>query len=377
MSHFIHRGNTFRIAPEQALNITKHLPVGTYSVKLDDQGLFLDQIDSFEVKGKIYGDTLARAARIINTFLDRPNSTGVLLSGEKGSGKTLLTKVVSIEAAKLGIPTLIVNFPYKGDGFNTFIQSIDQPCIVLFDEFEKVYDDDDQTLALTLLDGVYPSKKLFLLTVNESHKVNMNMKNRPGRLYYSFEYGGLSMDFIREYCADNLNNKAHTDKLCAISTTFYRFSFDMLKAMVEEMNRYSENAQQVLQVLNAKPQYDGRAYIYDVTVFDPNDVKIPHAFLDQTKIQMNPVEMHSIRIGISNKRYERTPAAVTSTGEVEVADPDYSPDDAKEAQIIWSHSDLSRVEPYTGDVTLVNDQKYKLVLQRVVAPTRGSIYDAF
>lgn len=377
MSHFIRKGNTFRVAPEQAIQIEKHLPVGTYSVKHDDNGLFLDQIDSFEVKGKIYGDAPARAARIINTFLDRPNSTGVLLSGEKGSGKTLLTKIVSVEAAKLGIPTLIVNFPYKGDGFNTFIQSIDQPCIVLFDEFEKVYDDDDQTLALTLLDGVYPSKKLFMLTVNESHKVNMSMKNRPGRLYYSFEYEGLSMDFIREYCADNLLNMAHMDKLCAISTTFYRFSFDMLKAMVEEMNRYSENAQEVLMVLNAKPQYDGRVYTYDVTVYDPTGTEVPQAFLDQVKIRMNPVEIYSIRIGVSNKKYVRERVAITKTGEVEVEDPECAPEDAKEISLVWSHSHLTRVEPYTGDVTLVNDEKYKLVLQRVIAPTRGSIYDAY
>ncbi|HRZ82907.1 MAG TPA: hypothetical protein P5069_10620, partial [Candidatus Hydrogenedentes bacterium] len=45
------------------------------------------------------------------------------------------------------------------EAFNTFMQAIEQPLVVLFDEFEKVYDDQEQQALLTLLDGVYPSNK--------------------------------------------------------------------------------------------------------------------------------------------------------------------------------------------------------------------------
>ena len=47
------------------------------------------------------------------------------------------------------VPTIVINAPWKGDKFNTFIQAIEQPCAILFDEFEKVYDRDDQEKILT------------------------------------------------------------------------------------------------------------------------------------------------------------------------------------------------------------------------------------
>ena len=73
------------------------------------------------------------------------------------------------------------------------MQDIEQPCIILFDEFEKVYDDQDQEKALTLLDGVFPSRKLFIMTVNNKWRVNEHMRNRPGRIYYMLDFAGFSL----------------------------------------------------------------------------------------------------------------------------------------------------------------------------------------
>ena len=165
--------------------------------------------------------------------MDRDASTGVMLTGEKGSGKTLLAKNVSFEAAKQGIPTIIINAAWCGDAFNSLIQSIEQPAIILFDEFEKVYDKDDQQQILTLLDGVFPSKKLFVLTCNDKWRVDVHMRNRPGRIYYMLDFAGLDHDFIRDYCADNLKAQEHTEAVCKISSLFDEFNFDMLKALID------------------------------------------------------------------------------------------------------------------------------------------------
>jgi hypothetical protein len=163
------------------------------------------------------------------------------------------------------VPTIVINQPLCGENFNTFIQSIDQPCVILFDEFEKVYDRDDQEKILTLLDGVFPSKKLFLITTNDKYRVDYHMRNRPGRIFYMLDFKGLDSTFIREYCEDNLNDTTQIDRIVNISSLFAEFNFDMLKALVEEMNRYNESPQEALRMLNAKPEFDGGSK-YDVQV---------------------------------------------------------------------------------------------------------------
>jgi len=136
----------------------------------------------------------------------------------------------------------------------------------MFDEFEKIYDKEEQEELLTLLDGIYSSKKLFLITSNDKWRVDQHMRNRPGRIFYMVEFKGLDGDFIREYCNDNLNNKAHIETIVSIASVFSAFNFDMLKAMVEEMNRYNETPQDAMRILNVKVEFDSGAQ-YTVEIY--------------------------------------------------------------------------------------------------------------
>ena len=258
MSYFLKSGNTFRVADKQSMDLHEKLPAGNYVVKQTPHGeLYLEQIDNFSRPSKVYGSCLKNTDRILRTFQSREASTGVMLTGEKGSGKTLLAKNLSITAAEEGVPTIVINQPWRGDAFNALIQDIDQPAIVLFDEFEKVYDREEQEEMLTLLDGVFPTKKLFVLTCNDKWRVDQHMRNRPGRIFYMIDFKGLESDFITEYCNDNLKAKEHIETICKVAQMFDEFNFDMLKALVEEMNRYGETPQQALEILNAKPEFDG------------------------------------------------------------------------------------------------------------------------
>ena len=259
MSYFIRSGNTFKVADKAAIDIQETLPVGNYIVKQDQFGnYFLETVDSFEFKGKKYGDNDRNRDRIFSTFMSRPAATGVMLTGEKGSGKTLLAKTLAIKCADEGIPCILINQPWRGEDFNSLLQDISQPCMILFDEFEKVYEHDQQEEMLTLLDGVFPSKKLFVLTCNDKWRVNQHMRNRPGRIFYMLDFKGLTGEFIREYCYDNLTDKSlkTIDSVVTVGSLFTEFNFDMLKALVEEMNRYGETAQEAMQMLNAKPEFD-------------------------------------------------------------------------------------------------------------------------
>lgn len=294
-AYFLKSGNTYRVTKKEALDITELLPAGNYIIQKNEMTgeLYLEQIDAFQAIGKVYGDSLKNTDRIVSTFMDRPATTGVMLTGEKGSGKTLLTKNVCMKLATMDIPTIVINAPWCGDKFNNFIQSIEQPCALLFDEFEKTYDKEDQEKVLTLLDGVFPTKKLFLLTCNDKWRVDSHMRNRPGRIFYMMDFKGLDAEFIREYCQDKLNNKKHIESIVNVGSLFAEFNFDMLKALVEEMNRYNETPQEALAMLNAKPEFDsGTEY----------EIKIVHhgkEIVDKRrdKFEGNPLQPKGVEIG--------------------------------------------------------------------------------
>ena len=137
MSYYLKDGTTLWPTSEGAFDVRDHLPVGTYMVGLSIKGFYLEPMDEFKITGKVYGKIARQADRILATFGDRPKATGVLMSGEKGSGKTMLAKMISEKAAMQGIPTLVINTAFTGDAFNMFIQSIDEPCVIVFDEFEN------------------------------------------------------------------------------------------------------------------------------------------------------------------------------------------------------------------------------------------------
>lgn len=256
MTYVIRMGSAYRMMSEQDIEICEKLPAKNYTVKQNPMSkeFYLEPVDDFVMPKKLYGDTQRKAERILNTFKARPLSTGVHLDGVKGSGKTLLAKTLSYLAQKEGVASIVINQPFCGDEFNAFIQSIDVPAIVIFDEFEKVYNWESQNKILTLFDGVYPTKKLFVLTTNDSHSVNNFLKNRPGRIYYSFKFDTLAQEFIKEYCEDNLNDKSQIPSILKYTQIFSFFNFDMLAAAVEEMNRYDEPLQEVLNYLNIVPE---------------------------------------------------------------------------------------------------------------------------
>ena len=378
MSYFLKSGNTYRVSSKEAMDLHDTLPAGNYVVKEMpmDGPLYLEHIDSFEIKGKKYGDLEKNTKRILHTFMDRPASTGVMLAGEKGSGKSLLAKNLAIVAAnELNIPCIVINAPWVGDKFNAFMQSIEQPCMVLFDEFEKVYDSDDQEQALTLLDGVFPSKKLFVLTCNDKWRVNQHMRNRPGRLFYMLDYKGLDAAFIEEYCMDNLKKElqVHIEKIIAIASLFGQFNFDMLKALVEEMNRYDEAPEDALKMLNTKPEFDdGNKYSVEMEV---KGLPIEQGHLDNKEWTGNPlqqpvyIEFKALEDGTP---YEERSVRPTTANDNEISiDDDWDWERAK-----FTPSDLTKIDSRAGKFVFMNKIGQKLVLSKI-KEKNYSYYDAF
>lgn len=364
-THFMKSGSTFTPVNAADMTIIEKLEPATYTVGCTSGGqYFLKLIENFELPQKLYGDTHNVAERVLSTFESRPAATGILLEGEKGSGKSMLLKLLSINARKAGMPTIVINSPFCGDGFNTFIQSISQPAIIAFDEFEKIYDRCDQEKLLTVLDGTFPSKKLFILTVNDKWRVDAHMRNRPGRIFYTRTFGGVDSAFIAEYCADNLKKMERLEGVQMVAAHFSKFTFDMLKALVEEMNRYDEPAAEAMKWLNINPSDssggDNRKF----------DVQIIHSgkMLDMTRyskhyrtIKGNPMEYDQFYMSFNPLDEGGNSVRETKDGLVTVA-------------FTVSADQIERFDPKSGKYTFNTDNDaFKIILTPV--PETPVVYD--
>ena len=359
MTYYLKNGNTFTAATQASMDLHEKLPVGNYVVKMDAFGkFFLEHSDSFELPAKLYGDTTKRATRILNTFDSRSQSTGVLLQGEKGSGKTLLAKTISAMAAQHGIPTLLIDTPFCGADFNSFIEMMEQPMIVFFDEFEKVYDHNQQSQILTLFDGTVKTQKLFVLTVNDSYAVSSYMINRPGRIFYSLCYEGLSPEFIKEYIDDNLKNKNNAEDVIKIGSVFNKFNFDMLKALVEEMNRYDETAMDSLKMLNINIEKGNKDYKITKLIIVGHVVDYTHNFYH--------IEPFTSRISFSVYNSDIKKAVNTTQKSDAAIDIDaLIPVDDTEWEIELYPADIAKIE--NGQITYVDGDGDLVEISPVIA----------
>jgi SpoVK/Ycf46/Vps4 family AAA+-type ATPase len=304
-------GAKFTVKNKMDSTIHDVLPGGNYAVKFHPMmGFYLEKIEDFPQPKKIYGNTVPRARRIINSFLTKDSNLGVLLTGEKGAGKTMLGRMISkIAADELSIPTLFVTSDMSSEGFYQFLYKIRQQCIVFIDEYEKIFDKEAQETMLTLLDGVFQSKKMFILTCNDVHKIDQHLRNRPGRIHYALNFTGLDRDFIKEYCQDCLEDKSKVEEVANISSLFSAMNFDMLQSIVWEMNLYKESAPQVIEMLNAKPENDANNAAHDVRIILPEGFPTPSVGRDgTTSISGTPLRDSgfSTHIGFSDF-FEMTP----------------------------------------------------------------------
>ena len=142
------------------------LPIATYSVGYDQrEGCYLQRRSDISVTEKAYGTHEEKLDKVFASFREFPRSLGVILSGDKGIGKTLFAKMVCERAVEIGYPVILVEACYKG--LRSFLESVEQECVVLFDEFDKMfrYDDDDDKNKSTIPINVYCSSLKNVVTL--------------------------------------------------------------------------------------------------------------------------------------------------------------------------------------------------------------------
>lgn len=147
------------------------IPAGTYDIHCSEMtGFYLSRRPDMVINEKVYGVQSGKVAKVLNSFKVFNRNLGVILSGNKGIGKSLTAKMIAIEAAKQGYPVILAN-RYIG-GIANFIESIDQEVMILFDEFDKTFKSRDnespQDTMLSLFDGTSAGKSCSLSPVTSS-----------------------------------------------------------------------------------------------------------------------------------------------------------------------------------------------------------------
>lgn len=221
-----------------------------YSLEKTPLGeLYLKKIsDSFDFNFKIYGLENEFINKVLKTYKNTKGNLGILLNGIKGTGKTITAEMIANE---LKLPVILIQ--NNQSGLNTFLAEIEQDCVILIDEYEKVFkgnvDEDDydrdvtsgDPTLLSLMDGVLKTefRKVFLLTTNRSW-LNENLLNRPGRIRYKKEFGDLNINQINEIIDDCLKFPKFKEQILSFIKPLKIITVDIVKAIVSEINIHKE-----------------------------------------------------------------------------------------------------------------------------------------
>ena len=231
-----------------SIKISDQLEPGVYSLGFGEyEGFYLMKREDFAPQEKIYGKMSGKIPKIFSAFEKKQGNLGVLLSGERGLGKSMFMRELANEAVKKNIPVICIEEGYCG--LSQFISSVEVPVVWLLDEFEKKFlscEDEDsseerkndgQNQFLSILDGTSNSHHLFVATCNRTEKISKYFLNRPGRFYYHFLFKYPCEEEIREFMTDHSKRDISDEinKLISFSK-FGGLNYDSLKSISNELN---------------------------------------------------------------------------------------------------------------------------------------------
>lgn len=292
----INTGNKYVIY-DDSLKTCDQLPAQNYLVNFHPmQGFYLSKYSDIEINEKVYGVHEEKVNKVLNTFNIYTRSLGVILSGNKGIGKSLFAKMLATSAVEKGIPVIVVDKFIPG--IAAYIESIEQEVMVLFDEFDKTFgnvrqgdnETDAQTSMLTLFDGISQGKKLFVITCNEVYKLSDYLVNRPGRFHYHFRFEYPTVEEVKEYLQDKLDEAYHNqiDKVASFSRKV-DLNYDCLRAIAFELSLglSFEEAIKDLNIVNMKKEeYTAYLVFEDGETIKTRDVKMDLFSSEQEKVYL-------------------------------------------------------------------------------------------
>lgn len=193
---------------------------------------YLEKDGSLNLPSKIYqtdGDKVF--INRVNTYFNNTTklSTGVMLSGIKGTGKTVMAKII---AKNSNLPVIVVDEDYPTGKINDFFRKFTTPVAVIFDEVDKHWDTEE---LLGWLDGVQTNaKKLVVFTCNNEARISEYLNDRCSRVRYKrhFEVNDNSR-FLKELLKDKGIIEVE-ETYNFIVNTFKLLSIDNIISFIDE-----------------------------------------------------------------------------------------------------------------------------------------------
>lgn len=223
-----------------------------YSLVYDREvgGNYLIEDKDFEFPTTYYLDDKDNKfiSRTINTFQNTAKmTTGILLSGLKGSGKTLMAKKIAKES---GLPIIVIDPKVCADEIEGFFQNIDTEVCIIFDEIDKYW---NTRYLLSFFDGVKPTcKKIVICTCNDEKEINNYLNDRCSRIRYKKTFDSLNKEAVAGVINDVIKNKdkseAAAEYICSSISTI---SYDNVVVFAEELkNNPDDSFDDIVEFLN-------------------------------------------------------------------------------------------------------------------------------
>lgn len=225
-----------------------------YVLKHDEEkGYYAEkQSTPFEIIGKSYGKINFYVENIWRAYTRKKESTGVILTGQAGSGKSRLAEVLCNLSITQKQPVLWIKGVKPTDVLVDYLSNLNN-FTILIDEFGKIFNIKQQNRMLSMLGGMKSGKKLFIFTENNTSSISPFILNRPTRARYHLDYSKVPEDVIEEYCDDYDVTKTFYNDLIKKYLSSTVFSFDQLKVLVDEHKISPEiSVDEMLEYLNAK-----------------------------------------------------------------------------------------------------------------------------
>lgn len=232
------------------------IPGKVYDLKWDDfnDNTYLKENGDLNIPKKLYkfeedNNLIKRCITYFNS--DKAGlTTGVLLSGLKGSGKSMLAKRLAIES---NLPIIIVDREYRLKRIEQFFKNVNTPVCIILDEFEKNEHYWPTDSILTFLDGIqHTAKKLVIMTCNDTYAINDNLFDRSSRIRYWREYDvNDNLIFIDMLINDKGIENKDTIKDYIINNMEI-ISFDNVNAFLDEYIMFKDlfTLDQIFDIMN-------------------------------------------------------------------------------------------------------------------------------